>query len=377
MSDGANSSARLLLASAGSYPRTGESPALKILEQTLAAAERGERSIADVVDAQDEVTRLAIADQVRAGLDVVTDGQIRWADPVSYLAGKLSGVGFDGSVPFFDAQWPCRRPILHERPARRDALVVHDFLFARNALGLLPTPSNKSGRLAVKVVLTGPYTLAKLSGVDTAAGSPDASRSPNAAISAAALLSLETRTEAYAQALADEIAALGAVGADLIQIDEPAILENPGDWELFASAIGALCAGRDAAQKNGRAPQLALHVYFRDCIPLHEKLFALPVDIFGLDFVASPKLAECLAKSGSPKPLAIGLVDGRSAALENSSDLARLVEKLAPAISGNYAYLGTSCGMASLGQTHAYAKLELLSKVLTELNGQAAVTGAH
>jgi 5-methyltetrahydropteroyltriglutamate--homocysteine methyltransferase len=371
MRDGANSSSRLLLASAGSYPRTGDSPALKFLQETLAAAERGERSIADVVDAQDEVTRLAIADQIRAGLDVVTDGQIRWADPVSYLAGKLSGVEFDGAVPYFDAAWPCRRPLLRERPARRDPLVVHDFLFARNALGLLPTPANKSGRLAVKVVLTGPYTLAKLSGV--ADGSRQGPLPPMAAYSPDAALSLGARTEAYAEALAEEILALAAAGADLVQIDEPAILENPGDWELFASAIGALCAARDAAaQKNGRAPLLALHVHFRDCVPLHEKLLGLPVDIVGLDFTASPKLAECLAVTGSPKSLALGVVDGRNATRENASDLARLVEKVAPAISGHRAYLGPSCGLAALGQAHAFAKLELLAKVLAELNGNAA-----
>ena len=153
----------LYLSSTGSYPRVGDAPELQLLERTIAALDRGERTSADLLDAQNTVTRGAIADQVKAGLDIVTDGQIRWSDPISYIPAKLDNIELQGSVPYFDTEKLCRQPLFTGTPARRGSLVVAEYSFARNALGHLPTPANKAGKLAIKPVLTGPYTLAKFS----------------------------------------------------------------------------------------------------------------------------------------------------------------------------------------------------------------------
>ena len=82
-SQGTNSSG-LILAHTGSYPRIGDAADLQVLRRTIAAADRGERTSADLADAESEMTRRAIADQVRAGVDLLTDGMIRWYDPISY-----------------------------------------------------------------------------------------------------------------------------------------------------------------------------------------------------------------------------------------------------------------------------------------------------
>jgi 5-methyltetrahydropteroyltriglutamate--homocysteine methyltransferase len=126
-------------------------------------------------DAENEMTRRAIADQARAGLDVLTDGQIRWYDLISHLAGKLEGVQIKGLLRFFDTNSYFRQPVLTALPRRTGPLVVEDYAFARNALGHLPTPPDKAGKIAIKPVLTGPYTLAKFSlGQDGTASSLDA-----------------------------------------------------------------------------------------------------------------------------------------------------------------------------------------------------------
>ena len=101
----------LYLSSTGSYPRVGDAPDLQLLQRTIAALDRGERTTADLLDAQNTVTRGAIADQVKAGLDIVTDGQIRWNDPISYLAAKLDNIELQGLVPFFDTEKFCRQPL--------------------------------------------------------------------------------------------------------------------------------------------------------------------------------------------------------------------------------------------------------------------------
>ncbi len=348
--------AGLVLSHSGSYPRIGDGADLQVLRRTIAAADRGERTAADLLDAEDEMTRRAIADQVRAGLDLLTDGLIRWYDPISHLAGKLAGVQIKGLLRFFDTNTYFRQPVLTARPERKAPLVVEEYTFARNALGHLPTPPEKAGKLGVKPVLTGPYTLGKFSLAE------------NGAVGA-----LERRAMAYAEALAAEIGALADAGADFIQIDEPAILKYPQDWPVFEQALGPLARARQQAVQAGRRLQLALYVYFHDCAPLYEKLIGLPVDVVGLDFTYNPKLEDVVAAAGSPKPLALGLIDGRNTRLEDPATVARQIERLVPKIAGGHVYLGSSCGLEYLPRDRAYAKLELLGKVRSALVGLEAV----
>ncbi len=352
-----SNSSGLLLSSTGSYPRIGDAAELQIVRRTLAAGDRGEGTPADLVDAENEMTRRAIADQVRAGLDLITDGQIRWYDPISHLAGKLANVKVKGLLRFFDTNFYFRQPVLSAKPARTKPLVVEEFLFARNALSHLPTPGNRARKVSVKPVLTGPYTLAKFSLTEN---------SPNGTSS-----SLETRALAYAEALVAEVAALAQAGAQSIQVDEPAIIKYPQDWSVFERALAPIVRARRELARTGKPLELALYVYFHDCAPLYEKLVGLPVDILGLDFTYNPKLLDFIAAAGSSKPLGLGLVDGRNTRLEDPAALARQIERVLPKIGGGRAYLGTSCGLEYLPRDRAYAKLELLGKARSALEGRS------
>ena len=348
----------LHLSSTGSYPRVGDTAELQVLRRTIAALDRGERTTADILDAENEMTRRAIADQVKAGLDIVTDGQIRWYDPISHFAGKLDNVQIKGLLRFLDTNFYFRQPVVTGKPARRGTFVVNEYSFARNALGHLPTPHDKAGKLAIKPVLTGPYTLAKCS-----LSEPSGNGSGESATS------LEARALAYAEALAAEIAALAQTGAELIQVDEPAVIKYPEDWAIFERALAPLTAARDKVASAGRKLELALYVYFHDCAPLYEKLVALPVDIVGLDFTYNPELADQIAAEGSPKPLGLGLVDARNTRLEDPEVIAWQIERLLPKIKGERAYVGPSAGLEYLPRDRAFAKLELLSKVRDAIKG--------
>ncbi len=336
----------LTLASAGSYPRIGDSPELQALRRTIAGMDRGERTAADLAQAEAEMTRRAIEEQVRAGVELLTDGQIRWYDPISHLASKLAGVEIKGLLRFFDTNSYFRQPLLASRPERTGPMVTDEYTFARAVVDSMAAAGGKTGRLALKPVLTGPYTLAKFS-----------------LASNSGMNSLEARAEAYAQALAAELRALADAGAESIQVDEPAIVKFPQDWPVFVQALGLLVKARQDVAKQGKRVQLALYVYFNDCAAIYEKLAALPVDVLGLDFTYNPKLVEIVAATGSPIPLALGLVDGRNTRLEEPSAVTRQIEKLLPTIAGEKAYLGTSCGLEYLPRDRAYAKLELLSKI--------------
>lgn len=344
--------AGLHLANTGSYPRIGDAPELQILRRATASLDRGERNTADLLDAENEMVRRAIADQLKAGLEVITDGQIRWYDPISHLASKLANVRIAGLQRYFDTNFYFRQPVITGPPGRSDTLVAKDFSFARNALGHLPTPKNLAGKLSIKPVLTGPYTLAKFSlSAHTGNGAVDP------------FSSLEARTLAYADALAAEVAALAQIGASLIQIDEPAIIKYPEDWRIFEKAVTKLIAARDKSAVEASRPELALYVYFHDPTALYEKLIAVPVDIIGLDFTYNPKLADLVASAGSPKPLGLGLVDGRNTNLEDVGEVARQIDRLLPKIQGGRAHLNPSCGLEYLPRDRAFAKLELLAKI--------------
>jgi 5-methyltetrahydropteroyltriglutamate--homocysteine methyltransferase len=348
----------LYLSSTGSYPRIGDSPELQALRRTIAGLDRGERSHADLLDVQNEVTRHVIAEQVKAGLDVVTDGLIRWYDPISHLAGKLDNIEIKGLVRFFGTDTYFRQPVFVGAPIKRGHLVAGEYSFARNALGHLPTPQGKAGKLSVKPVLTGPYTLGKLSLGE---------KSENG--SAGTFTDLEKRVQAYAEILASELEPLSQAGAELVQIDEPAAIKYPNDWKIFEASLAPLAEARDKILKSGRKLELALYVYFHDCAPLYEKLLALPVDVVGLDFTYSPQLVDIVASKGSPKPLGLGLIDGRNTPLEDPAQIARQVERMLPKIKGERAFLGPSSGLEYLPCDQAFAKLELLSKVRAELQG--------
>jgi 5-methyltetrahydropteroyltriglutamate--homocysteine methyltransferase len=349
----------LYLSSTGSYPRIGDSSELQALRRTIAALDRGERSHADLLDVQNEVTRQVIAEQVKAGLDLTTDGLIRWYDPISHLAGKLDNIEIKGLVRFFDTNTYFRQPVFVGAPIKRGNLVAGEYSFARNALGHLPTPQGKAGKLSLKPVLTGPYTLGKFSLSE-----------PSGHGWSKAFASLEARVEAYAEILASEFEPLSQAGAELIQIDEPAAIKYPNDWAIFEASLAPLVQAHHKIRKSGRKVELALYVYFHDCAPLYEKLLALPVDIVGLDFTYSPKLVDLVASAGSPKWLGLGVIDGRNTKLEDPARIARQVERMLPRIKDQRAFLGPSCGLEYLPREGAVAKLKLLSKVRAELEGQ-------
>jgi 5-methyltetrahydropteroyltriglutamate--homocysteine methyltransferase len=324
---------KLVLTNAGSYPRIGETAELQQLRRAHTALERQQASADDLRAAEEALVRAALADQAEAGLDLLTDGQIRWYDPISHLAGKLDGIEIAGLLRFFDTNFYFRQPVARADITRRNGLVLSEYEFAR---AHSPKP--------VKPVLTGPYTLAR-----------------HTIGEHAPYKQLEPLTRAYAQALASELTALAQAGAEVIQLDEPAILRRPADLPVLERALMML------AKHKGRA-QLALCVYFGDPQPLYARLQKLPVDILGLDFTYNPKLVDHVVTVGSEKPLALGLVDGRSTRLEDPEVLAHQVDRILMRV-GGVCHLNPSCGLEYLPRDRAFAKLKLLGQVRSHLKG--------
>jgi 5-methyltetrahydropteroyltriglutamate--homocysteine methyltransferase len=329
-----NTEMQILLTNAGSYPRIGETPELQQLRRTIAAWERQQSTADDLRAAEDALVRAALDDQLDAGLDLVTDGQIRWYDPISHLAGKLAGVEINGLLRLFDTNFYFRQPVVRGAITRREGMILSEYEFAR---AHSPKP--------VKPVLTGPYTLARSS-----------------ILSNGVYKGAEALTDAYVQALAPEVEALAKAGAEVIQVDEPAIVKSPAELPLLERALAAL------APRKGSA-RLALHLSFGDPQPLYDRLQRLPVDILSLDFTYNPKLADHVAAAGSAKPLGLGLVDARNTRLEDAATVAKQAERILSRVKAGACYLLPSCGLEYLPRDRARSKLKLLAQVRAHLMG--------
>lgn len=324
----------LLTLNHGSFPRIGAAPDEQVLRRTIAQRDRGEKTDADVRAAEDHMVSLALADQRDAGIDVVTDGLIRWQDPVSHLAGKLGGVRISGLLRYFDTNFYFRQPVVYEKVKRKSPLVVDEFEWA----------AQRSAQ-PVKSVLTGPYTLTRLSLRNGEAGKPDV-----------VLMS-------YAEALGGEVHDLAAAGARLIQIDEPALVRHAEDSRAAYEAL------RLVAAKKGRA-ELALAIYFGNATPFYPALQDMPFDALILDFTYSPKLSEVVECEGSTKALGFGLLDGRNTRLEDQVEVTRQLERMLSHVKAECSYLTTSCGLEYLPRDRARLKLRHLASIKKSLLGE-------
>ncbi|MGC8817249.1 MAG: hypothetical protein ACP5PX_05545 [Candidatus Hadarchaeum sp.] len=318
---------KIISTSAGSYPRIGDSLEQQRHRQAYAQLERGEITLEEFERVQDEVTRDVIEEQIRAGLDIVTDGQVRWYDPISHIARSVKGCKINGLLRFFDTNFYFRQPVIENRLSRAGPTILKEFSFAK-----------KFSKKPVKPVLTGPYTLAKLS-IDHGG------------------FGLQRIVKDFAEIIADEVKDLEQEGAEIIQLDEPAILKHPEEFDLFSEAIETVSA------EKGRS-HLALYTYFGDAAPLYEKMLELPVDAVGLDFTYSPTLPQLIERLGCDKDIGLGLIDGRNTKLERPEEILEKLQRIISALHGENIYLNTSCGLGDyLPRDIAFKKLQIVATV--------------
>jgi 5-methyltetrahydropteroyltriglutamate--homocysteine methyltransferase len=325
---------RLIVTNSGSYPRIGDGPDAQRHRRAYAQRERGEIEEHDWRTVEDQVTRDVIAEQLETGVELPTDGQVRWYDPISHVARALTNVTINGLLRYFDTNFYFRQPVVAGPIRRRGPIVAREFAMAAAA----------AAPHEVKPVLTGPYTLAWGSILEGG---------------------YRTRTalaRAYAEVLAEEIGDLARAGATLIQLDEPALLQHPEDLGCVRECFATLAAARGDAR-------LACYTYFGDALPLYDDLQALPVEVVGLDLSYSPRLAARVAAAGSDRQLGLGLIDGRNTRLETAEAVYPVLDQVLPRL-GDAVYVGPSCGLEFLPRDRARAKLERLARLTRRYRGE-------
>jgi 5-methyltetrahydropteroyltriglutamate--homocysteine methyltransferase len=316
----------LLTTGAGSFPRTGEGEQGQKLRNAFHAFDNGRISKSELREIERGITVFSIFSQQKAGLDLITDGLINWHDPVSHIMGGISGVQPGPMVRFFDTNTYFRQPVIKSKVAGTIGTIIDEFVFARSV-----------SSSPVKPVLTGPYTLTRLS------------------VNQAYANDLQL-FEDVCHVIAAEVQALSKAGAPVIQIDEPFILHNPGDMPLLKALLEEIAAVKGDAR-------LALYLYFGDASFIFEELQSLPVDILGLDFTYSRRLPEVIAATGNEKVLGLGIIDGRNTRMETADEVFPLLERIMALPGDKEYYLNPSCGLEYLPQSKAIAKLENMVKL--------------
>lgn len=288
---------------------------------------------ADLESALQATTRRAIQEQERAGLDLVTDGQIRWEDLTHPVGAKLKHVRLGGLRRFFDNNVYYRRPLVTGTPTWTGPILVNWFTQAK---GMATKP--------VKVVLPGPLTFTVL-----------AEDQRNGAAKPEALLREMTA------ALRKEVEALVAAGATQIQLDEPALEPNQPLAEAGIRAINEVFQGIKATRW--------VACYFFDVSPILPQLAMLQADVLSLDLVTGPALAARVASL--PQQVALGVLDARNTRLESPEEVARLVERAAKGRLDR-TWLTPNGGLEFLPHGRTLKKLELLVAVARQCAGQPA-----
>ena len=273
----------------------------------------------------DRRIRAAIEAQVAAGCRLVTDGLVRGRDPVVPLAGALRGLETDGRRGTFPDGTACLVPVIAAELSWARPFLVEDFLFA-----------SRGTEVPLKVVLPGPYSLARIAD-DRAYHDPMA------------------LAMALATALNQELRALQTAGAGFIQVNEPALLKHREDFPLFTRIWEVLGRGIGAV--------LCLHLQGGDVRGLHPGLGRLKrLGCLSLDCVAGPANLELLSEAPFPEGprLSLGLVDGGSTRVESPEEIAAALSRAAGLPARERILLGNASDLGDLAPAIAAAKLQAL-----------------
>ena len=304
----------------------------------LAAAERGELGPADIKEMEDDAVDLALRDQEDAGVDIVSDGEMR-------------------RVGFFTAAFYGHLTGLRELPpARKAGIAGHDQresyeatepITAPEGLGLVDEYTYVRGRTSrpVKMPCAGPYTLAGRI-------KPGASYKDRMDVA-----------HALAEIINAELRALVSAGADFIQLDEPSYAVHPDAPREFVELFNATVAGVDA--------KIGLHLCFGNFVgrpvakrtyrPLFPHILDVRADQLALEF-ANRELAELALwrEFPSDKELAAGLVDVKNYYIETPEDVAEHIRAALRYVAPDKLSIVPDCGFSQTARWAARGKTKAM-----------------
>lgn len=285
-----------------------------------------------LAEAQDDAVVLAIREMERAGLDVITDGEVRRESYSNQFANALSGIDLDNPGTFVERSGVENAAPRVVGPIRRVAPVaVRDVEFLR-----------VSTDREIKVTLPGPFTLSQ--------------QTQDEYYHDQRALALD-----FAVAVNEEALALFAAGADVVQLDEPYLQARPEN----ARAYGVEAINRALAGVRGMT---ALHMcfgygYFIKDKPAGysflEELNEASVDQLSIE-AAQPELDLSVLRAIAGKTIVLGVVDNSTLEIERPETVAGRIRRALAFVPPERLMPAPDCGMKYLPRPVAFAKLQAL-----------------
>jgi len=287
-----------------------------------------------LAEAQDDATIVAIRTQERAGIDIVSDGEIRRESYSNRFATALDGVDLDHPGTALDRSGhPNPVPRIVGPIRRRHAVLVDDLRFLR-----------RQTDRRVKITVPGPFTMTQQAQNEHYASPEDAAL-------------------AYAAAVNEEIRDLFAAGADLVQIDEPYLQARPDAARSYG--IAALDRALD-----GVTGTTAIHICFGYAAIIHERpsgysflgeLAATRAHQISVE-TAQSRLdpAELAPLAAAGKHVLVGCLDLADPAIETPETIVSRVERALRVVPAERVILAPDCGMKYLPRAIAEGKLRAM-----------------
>jgi len=297
-----------------------------------------------LAEAQRDATELAIRAQERAGLDIITDGEMCRESYSNRFATALDGVDIDNPGTALDRSGhPNPVPRVTGPVSRRHPVEVDDVRFLRASTGK-----------TIKITVPGPFTMAQQAQNDYYA-------------------SAEDLAYAYAEAVNEEVADLFAAGADIVQLDEPYLQARSEE----AKRYGVKAINRALAGITGTT---AVHLCFGYAAIIHDRPS-------GYSFLPELAAAECdqisieTAQSGldcsvltalEGKTVILGVLNLGDHAVESAAEVAARVRRALPYVAAERLVLAPDCGMKYLPRDVAFGKLAAMTEAAAQLRAEFA-----
>ncbi len=295
--------------------------------------------------AQDDAALLAIRAQEDAGLDILTDGEVRRESYSNAFATALDGVDIDNPGTALDRSGhPNPVPRVTGPIRRRHPVNVADVRFLR-------AHTDRT----IKVTVPGPFTMAEQAQNDY-------------------YPSKEAAAFGYAEAVNAEVADLFAAGADVVQLDEPYLQARPDAARQYG--VKVLNAALD-----GITGTTAVHLCFGYAAIIHERpsgysflpeLAASTADQISIETAQSGLDCAVLADL-TDKTIILGVLDLNDHAVETADVVAGRVRKALPYVPAERIVLAPDCGMKYLPVQSAFGKLSSMTRAARML--RAELTG--
>jgi 5-methyltetrahydropteroyltriglutamate--homocysteine methyltransferase len=282
-------------------------------------------------EAKDDAARLIVDEHVRAGLDVVCDGEMRRAEMVEHFAAKIDGFEFNGPVKVWGHNYFHKPSVVSE--------VAYDRPWLRDEFGFTADVTDAP----VKVPITGPYTLARWSFNEA-----------------------YDSTDALAYDLADlvnrEIEGLVDAGARYVQIDEPALAQHVGDHAIVGDCLERIAAGIPDEVRLG------LHVCYGDYSRIYPEILDFPVDEFDVELAnGGYEMLDVFTDPEFTKDLALGVVDVHDASVESVAEIKENIKNGFEVVPPERLVVSPDCGMKLLPREAAFEKMTNMVRAAREV----------